>query len=96
MGMACAPVTPPADIRAEQDSATEEFLRRYASCSVDGLEPFVGQAATADRIEAIQARSGANTVRIIRPGEPVAMDAQTGRLTIELDRNGAMARFTCV
>ena len=91
---ACAPVAVPADTRTEE-SNTEKFLKQYAGCSTDGLAEFVGRPATTERVEAVQALSGATSVRIVRAGEPMSMDAQAGRLTVELDRDGSMRRFTC-
>ena len=87
---------PPADPHFEGESNAEKFLRHYAACSREGLQEFIGQPATQTKIEAVRARSGATSMRIVPAGEPIPMDAQTGRLTVELDRDGTMLRVTCV
>ena len=46
------------------------------------------------RTEALQ-RSGASTLRVIRPGDIVTMEFSSQRLNLELDPDGRVARVRC-
>jgi hypothetical protein len=38
---------------------------------------------------------GASTARIVKPGQAIAMDYQTDRLTIEVDAKNRILRLSC-
>lgn len=80
---ACAPVPP----------VTEPV--QAASCSIDGLTAAVGKPYSAALGDETRTRSGAKTVRIIRPGMAVTMDYRTDRLNIDLDEKDVITRLHC-
>ena len=80
---ACAPVPP----------ATEPV--QLAACSVDGVTDAVGKAYSAALGDRTRVRSGAKTVRVIRPGMAVTMDYRTDRLNIDLDEKDVITRLHC-
>lgn len=66
-----------------------------ARCSADGLADLVGrEATTALGAEALR-RSGARTIRWIRPGDAVTMDFREDRLNLNLDASGRLERANC-
>ena len=78
-----------------QAEAMEEFARRYGSCDISRLGAFLGATPDADTVDQLLALSGAVVVRIIKPGEPVSLEGNSGRLNVELDREDMMSRFFC-
>lgn len=84
--MACTTMTP---------EEGEPPLMGAGDCNADSARSLVGQQATAELGADALRRTGARTIRWIRPGDAVTMDYRTDRLNIELDGNGRVARFTC-
>lgn len=77
------PAAPPPPMAAP--AACDEAAARFA----------VGQAATGPLVEQARQRSGARRVRTVRPGDMVTMDFDPGRLNLELDAAGKVARVRC-
>lgn len=65
-----------------------------AAASADGLGTWVGQPYD-EAEEAIEAREGIETVRVIRPGDMVTKDFREGRLNVELDDQGEITKIYC-
>ncbi|MDO9127217.1 I78 family peptidase inhibitor [Parvibaculum sp.] len=65
-----------------------------AATGDDALGVWVGQPYDEAR-EAIEARQGIETVRVIRPGDAVTQDFREGRLNVELDEEGKIATLRC-
>lgn len=64
-------------------------------CRVERLAALEGREATnALGAEALR-RSGARTLRWIRPGDAVTMDYRADRLNIRLDGRGMVEGFSC-
>ena len=81
MGCASAPPSAPAGETA-------------AACRGDGLQDLVGRTATSELAAEAQRRSGARTVRWMRPGQIVTMEFREDRLNIHVE-NGRTVRFNC-
>lgn len=86
LAMACATVP------AEEGPAREGMA---GHCDAAAAASLAGRPATSELGADALARTGARTLRWIRPGDAVTMDYRTDRLNIELDGEGRIARFTC-
>ena len=60
------------------------------TCGAAGLRGLVGQPA-----EALDAMRFSQPVRIVRPGQPVTLDFNAQRLTVETDGDGLIGRLSC-
>jgi hypothetical protein len=65
------------------------------TCDADRLGDLVGREATAELGAEAMRRSGARTLRWIRPGDAVTMDFSPNRLNLNLDAQGRLERATC-
>lgn len=86
---ACA--TAPADtvVRTPTPATT-------GTCSADAANRFVGQTFNANVLQQIRQASGAQAVRVFRPGQTMGTtDHHGGRLNIHLDGNEAVQRLNC-
>lgn len=66
-----------------------------AACNIDALSGLVGQPGTSELAADAMAKSGARSVRWIRPGMAVTMDFRPDRLNIELDDSSNVVKFGC-
>jgi len=64
-------------------------------CNADAALPLVGDIADDAALERAKALTGARTVRVVRPRQPQAMNFDSGRLDIEVDRSGKITGFSC-
>jgi hypothetical protein len=64
-------------------------------CNADNLTDLVGREGTPALGADAQRRSGARTVRWIRPGDAVTMDYREDRLNIRLDSAGRVEGLSC-
>ena len=69
--------------------------RASGSCDAAGAQSLIGQAATSRLASDALSRTGAKTVRWIRPGQAVTMDFREDRLNIELDAGNRIVRISC-
>ena len=65
------------------------------SCDASGLGDLTGRPASQQLGAEAVRRSGARTVRWIRPGDAVTMDYRSDRLNINLDGAGRVEGFNC-
>lgn len=65
------------------------------TCSVEGLDDLVGRPATQELGAEALRRSGARTLRWIRPGDMVTMDFREDRLNVHLDQANRVERLRC-
>ena len=57
---------------------------------------FVGQHFDDALLARVKAAVGHDTIRIIRPNQPVTMDYREDRLNLDLDANDSITRVHCV
>jgi len=88
MTMACTTMTP------EEETPQDVGASDHA-CTTEGLQPLVGQPATSELGADALRRSGARTLRWIRPGDAVTMDYREDRLNVHLDERNNVQRFDC-
>ncbi|WP_129792900.1 I78 family peptidase inhibitor [Sphingosinicella sp. CPCC 101087] len=65
------------------------------TCSAEGLQDLAGQPATSELGAEALRRSGARTLRWIRPGDAVTMDFRQDRLNVRLDSQNRVEAFDC-
>ncbi len=64
-------------------------------CNADGLADLLGREGTSALGAEALRRSGARTIRWIRPGDAVTMDFREDRLNLNLDAGGRLERANC-
>ncbi|MDW5378461.1 I78 family peptidase inhibitor [Halomonas sp. HP20-15] len=66
-----------------------------ATCGADALRGHIGERLDESLREALQGTSGAQRVRIIRPGQGYTMDYRPERLNVHLDAQQRIDRLSC-
>jgi hypothetical protein len=56
----------------------------------------VGQPYNDALLAKIKAAVGHDTIRVVRPGQPVTMDFREDRLNVDLNENDTVKRVHCV
>jgi hypothetical protein len=64
-------------------------------CDEGAAQYAVGRVADAKLAEELRVRANAQRVRMVRPGQMVTMEFDTGRLTLDLDAKGRVVRARC-
>ena len=85
---ACTPMPPNA-------KPSKPYPPRLAQCQAEPGQRFVGQPATDAVVAQAKAATGANSVRVLKPGMAMTMDYRDDRLNLELDADGAIAKVGC-
>ncbi|GGX99391.1 hypothetical protein GCM10007160_28810 [Litchfieldella qijiaojingensis] len=65
------------------------------ACGARPVQDRIGRAFSDLLREAIADESGAERVRVLRPGDAATMDHRPDRLNIHLDENDVIARIEC-
>lgn len=64
-------------------------------CNADGARFAVGQPLTPQLEAAARVRSGAGTVRVLKPGEATTMELNGGRLNLDVDARNRVTEVRC-
>lgn len=64
-------------------------------CDSDLAKFAVGQTASSSLLQQAQQRSGAQTARILRPGDIMTLEYRSERLNLNVDAQGVVARVNC-
>ena len=64
-------------------------------CKASAAEALIGHTADDTTLERAKTLAGARSVRILRPGQPEAMNYSSGRLNVQVDRSGKITGFSC-
>jgi hypothetical protein len=64
-------------------------------CDSDLAKFAVGQTASSALLQQAQQRSGAQTARILRPGDIMTLEYRSQRLNLNVDAQGVVARVNC-
>lgn len=86
-----APVPAPAPAPAAAAPAPEP----PAQCRADDVRFAVGQPATPQLEAAARVRSGAQSVRTLKPNQAVTMEFNGGRLNLVIDARGRVTAVRC-
>ncbi|MCH7863196.1 I78 family peptidase inhibitor [Sphingomonas sp. NPDC092331] len=65
-------------------------------CNAGAVQGFVGAQMSPRLQSRLRARSGASSVRVVRPGEAITMDYRRDRLTVDLNERGRITGMRCV
>lgn len=65
-------------------------------CNSAQAAQFVGQHFDDALLARVKAAVGHDTIRVIRPNQPVTMDFREERLNLDLDANDVVTRVHCV
>ena len=65
------------------------------SCDNQAVQAFVGRQGDAATTESARTASGADTVRVLKPGDAATMDYRADRLNIVLKDDGSIESLTC-
>lgn len=68
---------------------------RAGVCQAEAARFAVGQAISPQLAEQARAKSGARSVRVIRPGQMVTMEFDESRLNLDVDAAGKVAAVRC-
>ncbi|ODP39479.1 I78 family peptidase inhibitor [Sphingomonas turrisvirgatae] len=91
--LSIAILTLPLAACAAMSPAAEDRLG--VQCNADRVQPLVGREASPDVVERARTRSGARSVRMIKPGMAVTMDFRSDRLNLELDDANMIQAARC-
>ncbi|MDP3822983.1 MAG: I78 family peptidase inhibitor [Burkholderiales bacterium] len=86
---ACAQQLPPAA------AAPPPPVIAPGQCNEAAAQFAVGKAIDAKLAEELRVRASAQRVRMVRPGQMVTMEYDAGRLTLDIDAAGRVARVRC-
>jgi hypothetical protein len=64
-------------------------------CKGNKVQHLAGRRASTATVGRALRLSGASNSRVVKPGQPIAMDYQTDRLTIEVDARHIIIRLSC-
>lgn len=64
-------------------------------CDSDLAKFAVGQAASPALLQQAQQRSGAQTARVLRPGDIMTLEYRSERLNLNVDAQGMVSRVNC-
>ncbi|WHU03938.1 I78 family peptidase inhibitor [Sphingomonas sp. NIBR02145] len=65
-------------------------------CNAGVVQRFIGAPMSPQLQPRLRARSGASSVRVVRPGEAVTMDFRRDRLTVDVNQRGRISGLRCV
>ena len=83
------------DDHAVQGRAVTDDATDVRSCDVARVDALAGHAATPSNLDLARELSGADSVRVIGPGEPITADYSASRLNLEVDDNDVILRAAC-
>jgi flagellar basal body L-ring protein FlgH len=64
-------------------------------CDSDLAKFAVGEPANAALLQQAQQRSGAQTARVLRPGDIMTLEYRSERLNLNVDAKGTVSRVNC-
>ncbi len=66
-----------------------------ARCDAAAVQSAIGQQATPEAIEQARKDAGADTVRTLKPNQPITMEYLQGRLNLVVDDSNTIAEARC-
>jgi hypothetical protein len=91
---ACA-APPPPPVATAPASVVTRTPEPAARCVAEPAKFAVGQSYSAQLEAATRHRSGASSVRVLKPGQMATMEVDAGRLTLDVDARGRVSNARC-
>lgn len=66
-----------------------------ASCDATPVQGLVGEAAADELVEQARTDAGADSVRVLRPGQAVTLEFNGARLNVEVDEDNRIVSLRC-
>lgn len=76
-------------------ASTPEAASPAHACDAGKVQALVGQPATAAAVARAKQDSGADSVRVTKPGQPATLDYRHDRLNIEVDADNIATVVKC-
>lgn len=70
-------------------------VEAQAGCGAERVQDHIGREYRAALSETLEAASGADRVRVIRPGDAVTLDYRADRLNVHLDDDDVISELGC-
>lgn len=83
------------DTRSDTQSSSSEEETSQTRCESRSINNYIGQQATSERVEQMRRESGAQTVRTLRPHDPITLDYNPYRLNINIDDDLLIKSVAC-
>lgn len=90
-----APEAPPMSSPLPPERAPQSAPGMDGKCDAKAAQAYVGQTASADVAAQAKTAAGANTVRMLKPGQMVTMEFRAGRLNLDVDANNVITSARC-
>ncbi|MGX5220529.1 MULTISPECIES: I78 family peptidase inhibitor [Pseudomonas] len=75
-----------------ETATTDRFKDK---CNADVVQDMLGKRVTPELRKQIKEKSGAKSVRVLGPADPMTMDYKSSRLNIDTDEADVIDRITC-
>ncbi len=86
---------PAAGALASPEATSGQMAQNTGVCNAAAARSVIGQLGTVDASETAKAASGAETVRVTYPGQPLAQDIDGARLNLETDNQNRIVNVRC-
>jgi len=75
--------------------AAQQPASQDGRCNAEAVQNLLGQTVTSALVDQAQSQAGAQTTRVLSPGDAVTMDYNSQRLNIDIDEAESIVRITC-
>ena len=89
------PTTPYPPAAGAPGAQGSQLAQNSGACNAAAARSVIGQLGTVESSETAKAASGAETVRITYPGQPLAQKVEASRLNLETDNQNRIVNVRC-
>lgn len=86
---------PPAPSAPKPASLEKSVAAEEEACDAEAVQDEIGRTFKENDAQRIRQQSGAERVRVLRPGEAATMDHRPDRLNIHLNEQGEIIQLRC-
>lgn len=80
---------------ADKPEQADQPANLDGRCNAEAVQNLLGQTVTRELVDQAQSQAGAQTTRVLSPGDAVTMDYNSQRLNIDIDEAESIVRITC-